>query len=83
MKSHYDKIKYLTESIGDLQKRNSSRRKVLLTLLYWKVFDGIEIPEEVLKQIMSRGTNPETIFRSLRHVNEDIHDKEAPSLEGD
>jgi hypothetical protein len=83
MKSHYDKIKYLTESIGELQSRDNSRRKVLLTLLYWKVFDGIEIPEEILKQIMSRGTNPETIFRALRHVNEDIYDKEATNLEGD
>lgn len=39
---------------------------VHLILSYWQVFDGIEIPEEVVKQIVDRATQPETISRSRR-----------------
>lgn len=71
MKSHYDQTKYLADSVPELRNHSNRRRKVLLTLLYWKIFDGIDIPADVMKQILERGTNPETITRALRHVNTD------------
>lgn len=76
MKSHNEQIRYLAESVPDLRNANNRRRKVLLTLLYWKVFDGIELPPDIMKQILERGTNPETICRALRHVNADINNQE-------
>jgi hypothetical protein len=70
MKSHEARIAYLLESVEALGDMDSPRRKVLLTLLYWKVFDGIEIPNDVTRKILSQGTNPETIYRRLRKVQE-------------
>jgi hypothetical protein len=75
MKSHEARIAYLLESIDALGEINSPRRKILLTLLYWKVFDGIEIPDSVMRTILNQGTNPETIYRSLRKVQEKEREK--------
>jgi hypothetical protein len=41
-----------------------------LLLSYWQLFDGIDIPDDVVKQIVERGTQPETIARSRRKANE-------------
>lgn len=38
----------------------------LLLLLYWQVFDGIEIPPEVVNNILGNGTEPESIGRLKR-----------------
>jgi hypothetical protein len=45
---------------------------LLLILLYWQIFDGVEIPEEVISQIVNRATKPETITRSRRKVSEQL-----------
>jgi predicted glycosyl hydrolase (DUF1957 family) len=45
---------------------------LLLILLYWQVFDGIDIPEEVVKRIQEHATQPETITRSRRKVSEQL-----------
>lgn len=41
-----------------------------LLLSYWQLFDGIDIPESVVKEIVERGTQPETIARSRRKAME-------------
>jgi hypothetical protein len=43
---------------------------LLLLLSYWQLFDGIDIPEDVVKQIVDNGTQPETIARSRRKARE-------------
>lgn len=43
-----------------------------LILSYWQVFDGIEIPEETVKQIVAKATQPETISRSRRKALEQL-----------
>jgi hypothetical protein len=48
-----------------------SRQNYLhLLLSYWQLFDGIDIPEDVVKQIVERGTQPETVARSRRKARE-------------
>lgn len=42
----------------------------LLILLYWQIFDEIEIPQKVLEEIAEKGTEPETINRAKRKVIE-------------
>ena len=43
---------------------------LLLLLSYWQLFDGIDIPNELMQQIAERGTQPETISRSRRKAME-------------
>lgn len=62
-------VRYLLDSVEGLNDLDDPRRKLLLTLMYWKVFDNINIPAEVLQEILSKGTNPETITREARRVN--------------
>ena len=38
----------------------------LLLLLYWQVFDGVDIPKEIVNQILENGTEPESIGRLKR-----------------
>jgi hypothetical protein len=52
-----------------------------LLISYWQIFDGIEIPEEVVKQIVERGTQPETISRSRRKVLEQARFKQFLELQ--
>ena len=66
MKSHVKRLQYLLETMDVLDDVEYPKRKLLLTLLYWKVFDGIDIPDSVMQSILQQGTNPETIFRALR-----------------
>lgn len=80
LNSRLANVRYLYESIHEIRNQTSRKRKVLLTLLYWKVFDEIDIPANVMQEILSKATNPETIFRSLRHVNTS---KEQRDLKGE
>ena len=38
----------------------------LLLLLYWQVFDEIEMPKELINAILERATEPESIGRLKR-----------------
>lgn len=49
-----------------------------LVVSYWQLFDGIEIPEETVQQIIKQGTQPETIARSRRRALQ--HGKAAEAL---
>jgi len=37
----------------------------LLTLIYWQLVDGIQIPASVMQEILEKGTSPITITRYL------------------
>ena len=37
----------------------------LLTLIYWQLADGIQIPASVMQEILEKGTSPVTIIRKL------------------
>lgn len=54
---------------------------LLLILMYWQIFDDIEIPEEVVKNIAERATQPETITRSRRKVTEQLKYKQFLELQ--
>lgn len=54
---------------------------LLLILMYWQIFDDIEIPEETVKQIIERATQPETITRSRRKVTEQLKYKQLLELQ--
>jgi hypothetical protein len=34
--------------------------------MYWKFYDNIDIPNEIVKDIVSKGSKPETITRAKR-----------------
>jgi hypothetical protein len=58
----------VVENVGHLIKRapNATKDDRVLLLLYWQLFDGIEIPREIAKKIITQGTRPESITRSKR-----------------
>jgi hypothetical protein len=56
-----EKINYILENVPKAKKNSK-----LLILVYWQLFDNIDIPETVIKDILEHGTVPETITRSLR-----------------
>lgn len=41
-----------------------------LLLSYWQIFDGIDLPDNIVKQIAEKATPPETITRSRRRARE-------------
>lgn len=43
---------------------------LLLLLSYWQLFDGIDLPDELIKQLSEKATQPETIARSRRKAIE-------------
>lgn len=65
------RVRYLAESVEDIPK-DPDRGRMLMILLYWKVFDGVDIPDSLMKQLMQKATNPETLGRLARFVNNDI-----------
>lgn len=42
--------------------------KKLLMVTYWKLFNEIEIPDEVAQNIITKADEPETIMRLARQV---------------
>lgn len=75
-KTHEQKIAYIMSIVP--QARNNY---VLLILMYWQIFDDIEISEETIKQIVERATQPETITRSRRKVTEQLKYKQFLELQ--
>lgn len=61
LKTTYDKVSWLVNNVP----ASRSNYKLLL-LLYWQVFDEIDIPKEVVNEIAERGTEPESIGRLKR-----------------
>lgn len=68
MQDKYTSIKsveYLLESVPETKDNYK-----LLILLYWNLFDNIDIPPEVIKDIVKKGTSPESITRISRMIKE-------------
>ena len=70
-----NKVAYLMDKIP--QTRNNY---LYLLVTYWQVFDGIDIPEEVLQAIVEKGSQPETVSRSRRKVIEQAKMKQILEL---
>lgn len=75
--SMYGRLKYLAESVDGIAT-DSNRGRLLATLLYWKVFEGVDIPDDLMRQIMEKGSSPDSIGRVTRMVLEDIKSGEDP-----
>ncbi|MDK2600586.1 hypothetical protein QO179_24135 [Bacillus stercoris] len=60
-----NKVAFLLDNIP--QARDNY---LYLLLSYWQIFDDIDIPEEVVSQIVEKATQPETIGRSRRKAME-------------
>jgi len=62
--------KKVKSNVGALVERlpNLTKDDRFLLIAYWQVYDGIEIPPKVAKEIITRGTKPESITRSKRKV---------------
>jgi hypothetical protein len=65
LKTVYDKVAWLMTHVPATRDDY-----ILLILLYWQTFDGIDIPAETVKQILESATEPETINRVKRKVIE-------------
>lgn len=57
------RISYLYDVLPETEES-----RLLLILSYWRVFDGIDIPDWVIKDIMEKGSEPESITRIGRKV---------------
>lgn len=56
-------VSYILNKVPEANHNNQ-----LLILLYWKLFDNIDIPSEVIRDILEKGTSTETITRSSRTI---------------
>lgn len=70
-----NKTAFLMDKIPETRKDY-----LYLLLTYWQVFDGIDIPADVVKQIVEKGTQPETISRSKRKALEQLRFKQLLEL---
>jgi hypothetical protein len=61
LKTKEERVAYLIKQVPAARKNYK-----LLLLLYWQVFDGIDIPEKVVNDILAKGTEPESISRLKR-----------------
>ena len=63
------RVKYLVETVPD-----AALNSMLLTILYWEVFEGIRIPKEVKHEILAKGSDPEVLGRlgrlAAKHLKE-------------
>lgn len=74
------RVRYLAEMVDGVTT-DPNRGRLLMMLLYWKLFDGIDIPPEIMRQILEKGTHPESLGRLMRFVLKDIKDAKCESLE--
>jgi hypothetical protein len=58
--SALDNVEYLLRKVPQ-----TAQDQNLMTLLYWKLFDDIDIPKELMLKLRF-ATNPETIYRYKR-----------------
>ena len=65
LKTAEQRVAYLVQKVP--ATRNNYK---LLLLLYWQVFDGVDIPKEVVNAILDKGTEPESIGRLKRKAVE-------------
>lgn len=56
-------VKYILDRVPE-----ANGSYILLVLLYWKLFDGIDIPLPLMRDIIEKGTAPESITRLKRMI---------------
>lgn len=61
LKTTEQKVAYLLDEVPAARMNYK-----LLLLLYWQVFDNIEIPQTIVNAILADGTEPESISRLKR-----------------
>lgn len=71
LKTSYQRVAWLLEKVPATQFNYK-----LLMLMYWQIFDGVDIPKETIAQVIKVGTEPETINRAKRKVLETNSTKE-------
>lgn len=79
LNNSYKRVAYILENAPQSRYDNK-----LLLLLYWQMFDDIPMADTVAKEIIERGTEPETILRSRRKIIETVsrvEDIEAMTLD--
>jgi hypothetical protein len=76
----FDKV---AQRVAFLMDHIPQARHDYLTLIlsYWKIFDGIQIPDEIFAEIVEKGSQPETISRSKRKVKEQLRMKQYLELQ--
>lgn len=56
-----EKVQHLIREVPE-----ASHNDKLLTLLYWRIYDGIQIPPAVMREILEKGAQPDSITRLKR-----------------
>lgn len=74
LQSINSRIAYLDKLIKDDYDGKVDRPLVMM-LLYWKIFDGIDISDELMKKIIDNGTSPNSLVRAIRRIR---HKKTKP-----
>jgi len=59
----FDRVKWILRRVPA-----ACVNQTLLTLLYWKLFDNIDISDSLLHELSEHATSPETISRNRRFV---------------
>lgn len=67
MRGKKEKVKYLISIAPDLVNNPSA-----LLLLYWKIFDGINVPNELINEVAVKATPPESVLRFVRFALADL-----------
>lgn len=62
-------VRYLIETVPGLLDH-----PILALLLYWKVFDGCDIPKSTFDSIIAKGTPPDSLTRLVRFALADIQE---------
>jgi hypothetical protein len=69
LNSKQRQVRYLIETVPGLLDH-----PIFPLLLYWKVFDGCDIPKSTFESIMARGTPPDSLTRLVRFALADIRE---------
>lgn len=65
LKNSYQRVAWIVDHVPAARTNYK-----LLMLIYWQLFDNIDIPDEMMNKIIEEGTEPETISRAKRKVIE-------------
>lgn len=60
-------VRYLIETVPGLLDH-----PILPLLLYWKIFDGCDIPKATFDSVIAKGTPPDSLTRLVRFALADI-----------
>lgn len=60
-------VRYLIETVPGILNHPT-----LPLLLYWRIFDGCDIPKHVFESILAKGTPPDSLTRLVRFALQDI-----------